>query len=129
MTLEITSMFENSTPKLQYCFCSWQNDKHGITAGFPGFTTRDGDALEMLTSYGKKYGNNNFTSLMGKIKNALNTDNNIQGYCQAWKKVSVGQTARVVLFDAIMSMDTHHVILTLVRNVNWTDLRRQRWIT
>jgi len=86
MSFRITSIYENSTPDLQYCFCSWQNDKHGITAGFPGFTTRDGDALEFLEKYQKDNGDNSFTSLMGAVRAAKGTNNNINGYCNAWKK-------------------------------------------
>jgi len=86
MTFRITSIYENSTPDLQYCFCGWQNDKHGITAGFPGFTTRDGDAYEFLTKYNRENPGNAFSGLMDKIKSALNTNNDISGYCDAWRK-------------------------------------------
>jgi len=40
----------------------------------------------MLTDYQKKYGNNNFTSIMGAIRAAVNTNNDVKGYCDAWKK-------------------------------------------
>lgn len=99
LAYEITSIYENSTPQLQFSFCAYQNDQHGVTSGefkakaaddpkgFPGFTTRDGDALELITLYNQTFGYNNLTAYISKLQAAANTDNDVPGYCTAWASV------------------------------------------
>ena len=48
---QIVSVFENSTPQLQYAYISAEGDGRGYTAGRAGFTSRDGDMLELFQYY------------------------------------------------------------------------------
>jgi len=53
MTMEdkIVSIFENSTPLIQYAFIANLNDGRGYTAGRAGFTSGTGDMLEVVKAY------------------------------------------------------------------------------
>ncbi len=47
----IISVFENGTPVLQYGYAEDLNDGRGITAGRAGFTTANGDLLQVVQNY------------------------------------------------------------------------------
>ncbi len=47
----IVSLFENSTPLIQYGFIANLNDGRGYTAGRAGFTSGTGDLLEVIREY------------------------------------------------------------------------------
>ena len=47
----IVSIFENSTPLIQYAFIANLNDGRGYTAGRAGFTSGTGDMLEVVKQY------------------------------------------------------------------------------
>src|SRR5437870_4798044 len=48
---QLTSLFENGRIELQYSYAEDLGDGRGITTGRAGFTTADGDALEVVTLY------------------------------------------------------------------------------
>ena len=48
---KIVSIFENSTPLIQYAFIGNLNDGRGYTAGRAGFTSGTGDMLEVVKEY------------------------------------------------------------------------------
>jgi len=48
---QIVSIFENSTPELQYGYIEALNDGRGYTAGRAGFTTATGDLIEVVHHY------------------------------------------------------------------------------
>ncbi|GHC80931.1 chitosanase [Streptomyces flavofungini] len=51
---QLVSVFENGTTKIQYAYAENLDDGRGVTAGRAGFTTNDGDALEVLRAYTDK---------------------------------------------------------------------------
>ena len=48
---KVVSVFENSTPLIQYAFIANLNDGRGYTAGRAGFTSGTGDMLEVVKEY------------------------------------------------------------------------------
>ena len=48
---QLISIFENSTPEIQYGYAENIGDGRGVTAGRAGFTTNDGDALKVIQAY------------------------------------------------------------------------------
>ncbi|ARX88391.1 hypothetical protein SMD44_07878 [Streptomyces alboflavus] len=51
---QLVSVFENGTTKIQYGYAENLDDGRGVTAGRAGFTTDDGDALEVVRAYTDK---------------------------------------------------------------------------
>lgn len=45
---QLTSIFENDTPELQYTYCQNIHDRRGYTFGFAGFTSGTFDGTEFL---------------------------------------------------------------------------------
>ncbi|MEU1816864.1 chitosanase [Streptomyces roseifaciens] len=55
---QLVSIFENGTLEIQYGYAENLDDGRGVTAGRAGFTTGDGDALDVIRAYtGKHPGN------------------------------------------------------------------------
>lgn len=54
--LSLTSIFENSTPDLQFGYAENIGDGRGITLGFSGFTSGTSDALMVFEEYNKLSG-------------------------------------------------------------------------
>ena len=52
----LTSIWENSTTKLQYGYCQDIDDGRGYTCGRAGFCTGCGDLLEVVTCFDTKFG-------------------------------------------------------------------------
>ncbi|MGW2373469.1 chitosanase [Kitasatospora sp. NPDC001683] len=48
---QLISIFENSTTEIQYGYAQDLGDGRGVTAGRAGFTTSDGDALQVIQAY------------------------------------------------------------------------------
>ncbi|MEU6124473.1 chitosanase [Streptomyces sp. NPDC047123] len=48
---QLVSVFENGTTRIQYAYAENLHDGRGVTAGRAGFTTDDGDALEVVRAY------------------------------------------------------------------------------
>ncbi|WJV44681.1 chitosanase [Streptomyces flavofungini] len=51
---QLVSVFENGTTRIQYAYAENLHDGRGVTAGRAGFTTDDGDALEVVRAYTKR---------------------------------------------------------------------------
>lgn len=51
---QLVSVFENGTTKIQYAYAENLGDGRGVTAGRAGFTTNDGDALQVVRAYTDK---------------------------------------------------------------------------
>ena len=48
---QLISIFENGTTDIQYAYAENIGDGRGVTAGRAGFTTNDGDALQVIQAY------------------------------------------------------------------------------
>lgn len=91
----LTSIWENSTPNLQYGYCENIGDGRGFTAGRAGFCTGTGDAIVVVQCYAAaKPGNplekfipalvaieKKFVETNGALQGTTNT---LGGYCAAW---------------------------------------------
>lgn len=55
---QLVSVFENGTTRIQYAYAENLGDGRGVTAGRAGFTTGDGDALEVVRAYTKRVPDN-----------------------------------------------------------------------
>ncbi|MFD0413788.1 chitosanase [Streptomyces sp. NPDC127108] len=55
---QLVSVFENGTTKIQYAYAENLDDGRGVTAGRAGFTTNDGDALQVVRAYTAKVPDN-----------------------------------------------------------------------
>ncbi len=67
---QLISVFENSTPELQYAYAENLDDGRGLTLGRAGFTTGTCDALEVIRRYGAAKGTISFARF-GEELNAL----------------------------------------------------------
>lgn len=70
---QLTSIFENDTPRLQYTYCQNIRDRRGYTFGFVGFTSGTFDGTMFLQEYIR-----------------LNPDNPLAGYLPAFQAIDAG---------------------------------------
>ncbi len=70
---QLTSIFENDTPELQYTYCENIHDRRGYTFGFAGFTSGTFDGTEFLKDY-----------------NTLHPGNALERYLPAFEKIDAG---------------------------------------
>jgi len=74
LTIEqLTSIFENDTPALQYSYCQNIHDRRGLTFGFAGFTSGTYDGTLFLKEY-----------------QHLASDNPLVRYLPAFEKIDAG---------------------------------------
>ncbi len=89
---QFTSIFENDTTELQYGYAKDIQDHRGITAGRAGFTTRDGDALDVVRRYTEKQPENplaGFVSELVRLADEQSDDTSgLEGYLEAWSKAA-----------------------------------------
>jgi chitosanase len=64
----LVSIFENSTPKIQYSYAENLDDGRGITSGRAGFTTATCDAFEVIKSYIADGRPHAFEGFVGELK-------------------------------------------------------------
>jgi len=87
---QLTSLFENDKIELQYAYVENLKDGRGYTSGRAGFTTADGDALEVILAYTKVKPNNTlaqFIPILKKLaKEGDDSVNGLDGYSKAWKE-------------------------------------------
>ena len=87
----IVSIFENSTPEIQYCAIEDVKDGRGYTAGAAGFTTATGDLYELVIRYHKINPDTPFAGLEGILREkARHQDGSIVGLetlPEIWKSV------------------------------------------
>jgi chitosanase len=81
----LTSLFENDTLVLQYGYAEALGDGRGITAGRAGFTSANGDMLEVVTTYTQRV-----------------PHNPLAGYLPVLKKLAAAQSASVVGLDGLI---------------------------
>jgi chitosanase len=65
LTIEqLTSIFENSTPELQFTYCQNIRDRRGLTFGFAGFTSGTYDGTLFLREYRRLHPGNTLTRFL-----------------------------------------------------------------
>ncbi len=87
---KINSVFENDTTQPMYNYCENLDDGRGFTFGKIGFTTANGDGLELI----QKYCNSNpeselaqYLPVLEKLAEEENDDtNDLQGFEEAWQQ-------------------------------------------
>jgi chitosanase len=86
---KVISTNENSTLQIQYCYVENLGDDRGIHAGKRGYTTRDGDALEVIKSYSKGNPGNPLAAYIPALEKVEGTDSTegLKGYSKAWESV------------------------------------------
>jgi chitosanase len=65
---QLVSAFENSTTDIDYAYAENLGDGRGVTAGRAGFTTATCDALEVITVYGERAGDNVLTPFLPELE-------------------------------------------------------------
>lgn len=89
MILQITSVFENSQPTLQYASCGDIHDGNGYSAGFIQFTTRSGSALLVIQNYLARYPNAPIGRFEADLKRVVGSDTLVPGgFCDAWSEAA-----------------------------------------
>ncbi|KAL3134858.1 hypothetical protein ABBQ32_007824 [Trebouxia sp. C0010 RCD-2024] len=86
--MQLTNLFENGNFEFNYGYCENINDGRGVTAGFAGFTTANGDALDLVREYTAGYPQNRLAKylpaliLLGKTQS--DSTALLTGFCKAW---------------------------------------------
>nr|WSY54146.1 chitosanase [Streptomyces sp. NBC_00886] len=92
---QLISIFENSTPEIQYGYAENLNDGRGVTAGRAGFTTGDGDALQVVQAYTNLVPDNPLAQFIPSLQqNGSGLDE--AAYIAAWKEAANDQVFRDV---------------------------------
>jgi chitosanase len=65
---QLISVFENGTPDIQYGYAENIGDGRGVTAGRAGFTTNDGDALQVIQAYTAQVPNNSLARYVPELQ-------------------------------------------------------------
>jgi chitosanase len=95
---KINSLFENSTTTPQYDYIENLEDGRGFTFGKIGFTTANGDGLDLIEAYCQAHPNSELKKYLPMLKQlAADEDgdtDNLQGFEQDWKN-EASQTAAV----------------------------------
>ena len=106
LILQITSIFETSTPTFNYGICTTLADNHGYSAGIIQFTTGAGSAILVIQKYTESLlpnptpftpFNTTLELLYSKIKQSTANGgeqvvdgslDGLGGFCDAWKSAS-----------------------------------------
>jgi len=95
----ILSVFENSTPDIQYDYVEALGDGRGITAG-RGFTTGTGDLLAAVELYTMRVPDNVLATYLPRLREIAakgdGTTSGLDGLTEAWKKAAQDQVFRSV---------------------------------
>lgn len=84
---QLISIFENSTTTIQYAYAENLGDGRGVTAGRAGFTTSDGDALQVIQAYTAQVPDNPLAQFIPLLQNAgAGLDD--ASYIAAWKQAA-----------------------------------------
>lgn len=89
--MQMTSYFENSTIKFQYCYIENIHDGRGFTAGRIGFTSATGDLADLVADYCEKTANKaqlcSFQSTLNELakNHSGNTHALTKKFVRAWK--------------------------------------------
>ena len=90
---QLTSLFENVTPKIQYGYTEYLGDGRGITCGRAGFCTGTGDAFLVVERYGEVSPGNElekFLPALLRLNDADDPDDisELRGFISAWRRAS-----------------------------------------
>jgi chitosanase len=84
---QLTSIFENGTPEIQYDYVSSLNDGRGITCGKAGFTTGGDDALEVIELYTKAVPDNGLKKYIHILANTGGENTSLlKDFGKDWKE-------------------------------------------
>ena len=85
----LTSLFENSTTEIQYAYVENIKDGRGFTAGRAGFTTANGDALEVIELYTQRQPSNPLAKYLPRLRVLAHAESGsvtgLDGFAAAWK--------------------------------------------
>ncbi|KAI9365012.1 hypothetical protein DFJ73DRAFT_792554 [Zopfochytrium polystomum] len=95
LIVKITSVFENSSPKLNYASCGNHNDDHGLSCGIIQFTTRTGSVRDVIVRY--LTGTTQKSPPLASFVPALTTlatadsasEDGLTGFCSAWQDAAL----------------------------------------
>lgn len=89
---QVISVFENSTTTLQYDYIKILNDGRGYTAGRAGFTSRDGDLLEVVENYLMLNPHSEFQTIKRELRKAAREERSstegLETLPQIWKNAA-----------------------------------------
>ena len=97
---EMVSVFENSTPEIQYAYVEDLDDGRGYTAGRAGFCTACGDLLTVVNDYTAKVPDNPLATYLPTLTRlAASSDdstNGLDGFEAAWRTAAKDPVFRQV---------------------------------
>jgi chitosanase len=88
MVLAISSVFENSSPELNFGSCSDIGDGNGYSAGFIQFTTLSGSALLVVQDYVSRNPTSELRHYIDQLKAVVGSGTLVPGFCDAWKRAA-----------------------------------------
>ena len=104
---QLISVFENSTTVLQYDYAENINDGRGVTAGRAGFTTNDGDALQVVQAYTAQVPDNPLAAFIPELQRLAAAGSGDTsglpeaGYIAAWKQAAADPAFTQVQDDQV----------------------------
>ncbi|KAI8323515.1 lysozyme-like protein [Martensiomyces pterosporus] len=92
LALKITNIYENGDTRFHYEYCEDFKDGRGYTSGIAGFCTGTGDAWQVIQQYhGTPPKRDDFSKYDPVLKEYAAKGspslNNLQGYCDTWKRL------------------------------------------
>lgn len=89
---QLTSVFENGTPKIDYAAVEVLDDGRGYTAGRAGFTTATGDAYLVAERYAREVPGNPLAAYLPRLKQLADDEDGdtsgLAGFASAWRRAS-----------------------------------------
>ena len=121
LAVKLTSIFETSTPDLQWGVCVTLADGHGYSAGIIQFTTGTGSVQQVIAAYNylsnpdnSQTPNNEFTpynSILNSIasqaaasSSPVGSISGLDGFCDAWKRASQKKEMRQAQLQVLDSL-------------------------
>ncbi|MEV5507956.1 chitosanase [Streptomyces orinoci] len=99
---QLISVFENGTTEIQYDYAENIHDGRGVTAGRAGFTTNDGDALQVVQAYTDRVPDNPLARFIPELRRLADTGSGDTSglpeadYIAAWKAAAADPVFRQV---------------------------------
>jgi chitosanase len=97
---QLISLFENSTPVLQYAYVQNLQDGRGFTAGRAGFTTATGDLLDVVQRYTAQEHRNPLRKYLPRLRplarQGSDSTAGLGGFVRAWKRAAGDPVFRAV---------------------------------
>jgi chitosanase len=101
----LVSLFENSTPAIQYCYIDAGGDGRGYTAGRAGFTSATGDLLEVAERYTRAVGDNPLAPLLPRLRKLASAESGslagLESLPDAWREACLDPRQRAVQDDVV----------------------------